>query len=118
MEGSLNLENFMNTPEISNGSLDEEFPKAPRVVRRHMSDWINAGLVKPDLARQLLVHSSKGAIHEGRNILGMVMSAIAGVFVLTGVILLIAEHWEAIPRGIKLIGAFGLMAGCQYVGWR
>lgn len=96
---------------------DQEFPKASRNLRRQVSDWVSAGLIETDHARRLLEYHSQTTAGQGRNLMGVIMSSIAGLFVLTGIILLIAEHWNGIPRGIKLLGGLILLSGFQGIGW-
>ena len=96
---------------------DQEFPKASRNLRRQMSDWVSAGLIEIDHARRLLGYHSQTTTGQGRNLVGVIMSSIAGLFVLTGIILLIAEHWNGIPREVKLLGGLTLLGSFQGIGW-
>ncbi|MDD2708490.1 MAG: DUF2157 domain-containing protein [Verrucomicrobiae bacterium] len=109
----------MNSP-TPNGSpsFDQEYNKTPKVVRRHVAAWLKEGLMDESLARKLLDYSAEHLAGGERNLAGFLLGSIAGLFVLTGIILLIAEHWQGIPDGVKLVSALFLMAGFQYAGWR
>lgn len=46
-----------------------------------------------------------------------IISAIGGVLVAAGIILLISANWDAIPRGVKLATGLALMLGSHAAGW-
>jgi uncharacterized membrane protein len=47
----------------------------------------------------------------------VVVSFLGAILVGAGIVLLIAAHWEDIPRGVKLAGGLGLMLGAHGAGW-
>lgn len=87
---------------MPSADLDRDFPGLPRSVRGCAREWVAAGLLDEAKARELLAHSSKAGRESARNLLGIVFSAIAGLFVLAGIILLVAEHWEKIHHLVIL----------------
>ena len=103
--------------DLDKSQIDQEFPKVPRLLQRHTESWLAAGLIEREHAYRLLEHSSQLSKVGGRNWMGVILSLIAGIFVLTGIILLIAGHWNGISRGVKLLGALGLLGIFQWVGW-
>ncbi len=98
--------------------IEQEASKVPPLIRSHISNWVTAGLIDTPLAQKLLEYSADHSTRPHRNLFGVIVSAIAGLFILTGSILIIAENWQEVPRLVKLLGSLGMFAGFQYAGFR
>jgi uncharacterized membrane protein len=56
-------------------------------------------------------------LKEESNRFLVVVSFLGAILVGAGIILLIAAHWDDIPRGVKLAGGLALMLGAHGAGW-
>jgi uncharacterized membrane protein len=74
-----------------------------------------AGLITAEQRDKIIAHF--GLKDEGGKFL-VIVSFIGAVLVAAGIALLIAAHWDAIPRGVKLAAGLALMLGAHGAGWR
>lgn len=77
-------------------------------LRRDLDGWVARGMLQQDVADALLadVDSRRSAFS-----LGGVLSILAALLISAALLMLVAAGWEAIPRLVKVIGAFGLIWG-------
>lgn len=74
-----------------------------------------AGLITEEQRRNIVEHFHLS--EEGGGKFLVIVSAIGGVLVTAGIILLISAHWNEIPRGVKIVVGMLLMLGTHGVGW-
>lgn len=72
------------------------------------------GFLAADVRDRIIAHYK---LQDAPNRFIAIISAIGGVLVAAGVILLISANWDAIPRGVKLITGLALMLGSHAAGW-
>lgn len=77
---------------------------AHRSLERHFRHWRDKGLLSPDLERRLREASAE--LDRGRvaATARMALAFLGGALVLAGLVLILAENWELLPRGVKLGG--------------
>jgi len=73
-----------------------------------------SGFITAEQRERIVAHFK---LKEQSNRFLVVVSFLGAILVGAGVILLIAAHWEDIPRGVKIAGALGLMLGAHGAGW-
>jgi uncharacterized membrane protein len=73
-----------------------------------------AGLISEEQRRNILEHYRLK--EEGGKLLA-IFSMIGAVLMTAGISLLIAAHWNEIPRGVKIASGLILMLGAHGVGW-
>lgn len=72
------------------------------------------GFLAADVRDRIIAHYK---LQDAPNRFIAIISAIGGVLVAAGVILLISANWDAIPRGVKLLTGIVLLLGCHAAGW-
>lgn len=72
------------------------------------------GLIAPEQRDRIIAHYK---LQEAPNRFVAIISAIGGVLVAAGIILLISANWDDIPRGVKLLTGIALMLGSHAAGW-
>lgn len=82
-----------------------------RILDRHFRRWRDQGLISPELEVRLRSASSEVAGARASGTVRTALAVLGGGLLLAGLTLLIAENWEAIPRGAKLAGWAGLLCG-------
>jgi len=75
----------------------------------------DAGLIADDQRRKIIEHFQLA--EEGGNKFLTIVSILGGVLIVSGIILLVAAHWDGIPRGVKIAGGIALMLGAHAGGW-
>lgn len=73
-----------------------------------------AGLITAEQRDKIIAHFKLK--DEGGRFL-VIVSFIGAVLVAAGIALLIAAHWNEIPRGVKMVCGLGLMLGAHGGGW-
>jgi uncharacterized membrane protein len=71
------------------------------------------GLIAPEQRDRIVAHYK---LEDAPNRFIAIISAIGGLLVAAGVILLISANWDAIPRGVKLLTGIALMLGAHAAG--
>ena len=56
-------------------------------------------------------------LQDGQSKFVIILSVFGGLLVASGIILVIASNWDAIPRGVKLLSGLALMLGAHAAGW-
>ncbi|HXU32342.1 MAG TPA: DUF2157 domain-containing protein [Thermoanaerobaculia bacterium] len=82
-----------------------------KVLDRHLAAWREAGLVAPELESRLRASSEPLLAREGIAWTRWALALLGGGLVLAGLILIVAENWELIPRWGKLAGWAALQIG-------
>ena len=72
------------------------------------------GLIAPEQRDRIVAHYK---LQDGPGRFIAIISAIGGLLVASGIILLISANWDAIPRGVKLLSGLALMLGAHAAGW-
>jgi uncharacterized membrane protein len=75
----------------------------------------DAGLITAE-QRQKIIEQFHLKEDGGRKFL-TIISLLGAVLITTGIILLIAAHWNEVPRGVKIAGGILLMLGFHAGGW-
>ena len=73
-----------------------------------------AGLITDEQRQKITEHFQ---LKEDGGKFLVIISFIGAVLVAAGITLLIAAHWNEIPRGVKLISGLALMLGAHGTGW-
>ncbi len=73
-----------------------------KLLDRHFGVWREAGLVAPELEMRLRVSSEPLLAREGVAWTRWALALLGGGLLLAGLILIVAENWELIPRWGKL----------------
>jgi len=73
-----------------------------------------AGLISEEQRQKILAHFQLK--EEGGKLLS-ILSAVGALLITGGIILLIASHWDEIPRGLKIAVGLVLMLGAHAGGW-
>lgn len=73
-----------------------------------------AGLITAEQRDRIIAHFQ---LKEEDSRFLVIVSFIGAILVAAGIALLIAAHWEDIPRGVKLAGGLALMLGAHGGGW-
>jgi uncharacterized membrane protein len=74
-----------------------------------------AGLITDEQRRNIIQHFNLK--EDGGNNFLAIVSFIGAVLVAAGIALLIAAHWDEIPRGLKIGAGLALMLGAHGAGW-
>ncbi len=82
-----------------------------KVLDRHLAVWRDAGLVLPEQEARLRAASEPLLSSEGVAWTRLALALLGGGLVLAGLVLIVAENWEAIPRWGKLGGWAVLQIG-------
>ncbi len=72
------------------------------------------GFLAAELRDRIIAHYK---LQDAPNRFIAIVSAIGGLLVASGIILLISANWDIIPRGVKLISGLALMLGSHAGGW-
>lgn len=75
----------------------------------------DAGLITDEQRRKINEHFHLKE-DDGNKFLAIV-SMIGAVLAVAGAILVVAAHWDEIPRGVKIAGGLALMLGAHGAGW-
>jgi len=75
-----------------------------------------AGLITEEQRRKIIEHFQLA--EDGGNKFLAIVSMIGAVLIAAGIALLIAAHWNEIPRGVKIGAGIFLMLGAHAGGWR
>lgn len=75
-----------------------------KVLERHFRQWREDGLLSPELEGTLRQSSSQLVKRSTGTIVRTALAGLGGGLLLAGLILILAENWEALHRGIKLGG--------------
>jgi len=83
----------------------------PALIESHLRLWRAQGLIDAEIEERLRA-ASLAAVEgrQSRKVLAALMT-LGALFVLAGLILLVAENWEAIPPSVKLAAWAALQAG-------
>ena len=73
-----------------------------------------AGLITDEQRQKIVEHFQ---LKEDGGKFLVIISFIGAVLIAAGIALLIAAHWDEIPRGVKLISGLALMLGAHGTGW-
>ena len=73
-----------------------------------------AGLISDEQRDKIIAHF--GLKEDGGRFL-VIISFIGAVLIAAGIVLLIAAHWNEIPRGVKIAAGLLLMLGFHAGGW-
>ncbi len=74
-----------------------------------------AGLISAGQRDKIIAHF--GLKEEGGNKFLAIVSIIGAVLITAGIVLLVAAHWDGIPRGVKIAAGLALMLGAHAGGW-
>jgi uncharacterized membrane protein len=74
----------------------------------------DSGLITGEQRDRIVAHFQ---LKEESNRFLVVVSFLGAILVGAGIILMVAAHWEDIPRGVKLAGGLALMLGAHGAGW-
>jgi uncharacterized membrane protein len=90
------------------------------ILDRHFAAWRAAGLMTPELEASLRQTSAGLQQQKAGGLVMKALGALGGALLLAGLILIIAENWDALPRAVKL-GAWGalqvaFLAGAHRLG--
>lgn len=72
------------------------------------------GFLAADARDRIIAHYK---LQDAPNRFIAIITAIGGVLVAAGIILLISANWDAIPRGVKLTTGLALMLGSHATAW-
>lgn len=72
------------------------------------------GFLAADQRDRIIAHYK---LQDAPNRFIAIISAIGGLLVASGIILLISANWDAIPRAVKLLTGLALMLGSHAAGW-
>ncbi|MGE0463072.1 MAG: DUF2157 domain-containing protein [Vicinamibacterales bacterium] len=95
-------------------------PRERTILDRHFEAWRAAGLITPELEARMRQASVELQQRKAGGLVMKALGALGGALLLTGLILIVAENWDALPRVVKL-GAwaalqFALLAGAHRMG--
>jgi uncharacterized membrane protein len=79
-----------------------------KLLDRHFRHWREEGLLPADLEARLRESSSRLARHSTGAAVRKALAALGGGLLLAGLILIVAENWEVLHRGVKL-GAWAVL---------
>jgi uncharacterized membrane protein len=74
-----------------------------------------AGLITDEQRRKIIEHFQLSEDSGGKFL--AIVSIVGAVLIAAGIALLIAAHWDAIPRGVKIAAGIFLMLGAHGLGW-
>ncbi len=73
-----------------------------------------AGLISESQREAIVAHFK---LKRESNRFLVIISMLGGILVATGLILLVAANWDAIPRGVKIGAGLLLLLGAHAGGW-
>jgi uncharacterized membrane protein len=79
-----------------------------RLLDRHLRHWRDQGLITEALAASLRHASAELAQRSTRRVVRTALAVLGGGLLLSGLILIVAENWEALHRALKL-GAWAVL---------
>lgn len=90
------------------------------ILDRHFDAWRAAGLITPELEARLRQSSAELQQRKAGGLVMKALGALGGALLLAGLVLIVAENWDALPRAVKL-GAWAalqvaLLAGAHRMG--
>jgi uncharacterized membrane protein len=80
-----------------------------KVVDRHLRHWRDRGLVAAELEDRLRQSSRELERSRAGGVLRTALALLGGALLLAGFVLIVAENWMALPRGVKLAGWAALL---------
>ena len=89
-------------------------PLHHRWLAEQLPAWEREGIVTSDGARTL---RERYAIEPRGGLAQMIVGAVGGLLIGTGLIAVLAYNWDDFPRWVRLGLAFGPLAVSQVVGW-
>jgi hypothetical protein len=75
----------------------------------------DAGLITDEQRQKIIEHFQLKADGGGKFL--AIVSFVGAVLIAAGITLLVAAHWDEIPRGVKIAAGLGLMLGFHAGGW-
>jgi uncharacterized membrane protein len=75
-----------------------------KVLDKHFARWREAGLVSAELEAQLRAASRDLSRRSAGTAVRVALACLGGGLLLAGLTLIVAENWQALPRGLKLVG--------------
>jgi uncharacterized membrane protein len=78
------------------------------ILDRHFAAWRAAGLITPELEASLRQASAGLQQQKAGGLVMKALGALGGALLLAGLILILAENWDALPRAVKL-GAWAVL---------
>jgi uncharacterized membrane protein len=75
-----------------------------KLLERHFRHWRQEGLLSAELESALLESSGQLVQRSTSTIVRTALAGLGGGLLLAGLILIVAENWEALHRGVKLGG--------------
>jgi uncharacterized membrane protein len=88
------------------------------ILDRHFAAWRAAGLITPELEASLRRTSAGLQQQRAGGLVVKALGALGGALLLAGLVLIIAENWDALPRAVKLGGWAALQVGFLVGAWR
>lgn len=82
-----------------------------KILDRHLRHWRERGLVSDELELRLRSASQELGQSQTSNVVRAALAVLGGGLVLAGLILIIAENWEALHRSVKLGSWAALQCG-------
>ena len=73
-----------------------------------------AGLITAEQRDRIIAHFD---LKEETGKFLVIISFVGAVLIAAGIALLIAAHWNEIPRGVKIVAGLALMLGAHAGGW-
>jgi uncharacterized membrane protein len=89
-----------------------------KVLERHLRQWREEGLVSAELESSLRKSSEQLIGRDTGNVVRIALASLGGGLLLAGLMLIVAENWEVIHRGVKLLSWAVLQAGFLLVAHR
>jgi len=75
-----------------------------KVLERHFRHWRERGLITADLESALRDSSGELVQRAAHSVVRTALAGLGAGLLLAGLILLVAENWEVLHRGVKLVG--------------
>lgn len=75
-----------------------------RVLERYLRHWRESGLLTPELEAQLRASARSVARGGAGAAVRAALALLGGGLLLAGLVLIVAENWEALPRAARLAG--------------
>ncbi|MEN9266471.1 MAG: DUF2157 domain-containing protein, partial [Thermostichales cyanobacterium BF4_bins_65] len=81
--------------------------------------WVSEGLITPEQRQRLRDYYQVDQLtQQAGGTFALVLFILGGILIGLGVISFVAANWQGIPRGVRALGALGLMVGLQGAGYR
>src|SRR6185295_14693684 len=82
-----------------------------KLLERHFCHWREGGLIDAALEERLRLSSLQLDRQGVSTVLRTALALLGGMLVLAGLVLIVAENWMALHRGVKLAGWAALLVG-------